>query len=99
MDGDAVGTGLGEGFEIGIAGRDHQMDVECLLGDRADGLHHGGTDGDIGDEVPIHHVDVDPVGARGLDGADFVAQFGEIGRKNRRRDGERAHDGLRTGFA
>ena len=28
MDGDAVAAGLGEGFEIGIGGRDHQMAVE-----------------------------------------------------------------------
>ena len=33
MHGDDVGAGLGEGFEIGIAGRDHQMHVERLLGD------------------------------------------------------------------
>ncbi len=31
MHGDDVGAGLGEGFEIGIAGRDHQMHVEGLL--------------------------------------------------------------------
>src|SRR5512139_4215601 len=41
--------------------------------------------------MPIHHIDMNPVGARGLDGTDFVAQLGEIGRKNRRRDNKRAH--------
>ena len=83
---DDVGAGLGEGLEIGIAGRDHQVYVERLLGDGADRLHHRGADGDVGHEVPVHHVDMDPVGAGGLDCADFIAQLGEIGRQNRRRD-------------
>ena len=34
MNGDVVGAGLGEGFEIGIARRDHQMHVERFLGVR-----------------------------------------------------------------
>ena len=86
MHGDDVGAGLGEGFEVGIARRDHQVHVERLLGNRPDRLHHVGADGDIGHEVPVHHVDMDPVGAGGFDCADFIAQFGEIGRQNRRRD-------------
>ena len=90
MHGDDVGAGLGEGFEIGIAGRDHQMHVERLLGERAQRLHHVRADGDVGHEMAVHHVDMDPVGAGGLDRADFLAQFGEVGRKDRRRDEERA---------
>jgi hypothetical protein len=81
-----VGAGLGEGFEVKIARRDHQMHVERFLGDRADCLHHGRADGDIGHEMPVHDVNVDPIGAGGFDCADFIAQFGEIGRQNRRRD-------------
>jgi hypothetical protein len=42
---------------------------------------------------------MDPIGACGFDGADFVTQFGEVGRKDRRRDDQRAHNGLRMPFA
>jgi hypothetical protein len=32
--------------------------------------------------MPVHHVEMNPVGARRIDGADFLAQFGEIGRQD-----------------
>ena len=87
---DVIAAGLGEGLEIGIAGRDHQMRVEDLLGVRAHRLDDIGTVGNVGDEMPVHHVEMDPVGAGGIDGADLVAQLGEIGRQDRRRDDEGA---------
>ncbi len=40
--------------------------------------------------MPVHHVEMDPVGAGRIDGADLFAQFGEIGRQDRRRDDEGA---------
>src|SRR3546814_10854056 len=40
MDGDRVRARLGEGFEIRIDRRDHQMDVEGLAGVGAQRLHH-----------------------------------------------------------
>ena len=40
--------------------------------------------------MAVHHIDVDPVGARRLDGLDLRAQPGEI----RRQDGGRDQDGL-----
>ncbi len=91
MHGDDVGAGFGEGIQIGIARRDHQMHVEALLADRADRLHHARADRDVGHEMAVHDIDMDPVGAGGLDATDFVTQFGEVGRKNRRRDDQRAH--------
>ena len=95
MHGDDVGAGLGERLEIGIARRDHQMDVERLFGVRAQRLHHVRPDGDVGHEMAVHHVDMDPVGAGGVDRAHFLAQLGEIGGQDRRGDNERAiHRGL-----
>ena len=88
MDGDVIAAGLGEGFEIGIAGRDHQMRVEDLLGVRAHRLDDVGAVGNVGHEMPVHHVEMDPVGAGRVDGADFFAQFGEIRRQDRGRDDE-----------
>ena len=58
--------------------------------DRADRLHHVGPEGDDRHEMPVHHVEVDPVGAGGLDRADLLGELGEVGRQDRRRDAERA---------
>ncbi len=75
MHGDDIGAGLGEGFEMRVAGRDHQMHVEDLFRSRADRLHHIGAKGDVRNEMPVHHVKVDPVGAGRVDGADFLAEL------------------------
>jgi len=58
------------------------MDGERLGRVRAERLHHHRSDGEVGDEMPVHHVDVNPVGAGRVDGADLLAQFGEIGGKD-----------------
>ena len=86
MDGDDVGACLREGVEEAIDWRDHQMDVERFLRVRAERLHHNGADGEVGHEVAVHHVDMDPVGAGLVDRAHFIAEFGEIGGKDGRRD-------------
>src|SRR5215212_2137923 len=63
VDGEAVGAGFGEGGEVRVGRRDHQVDVERLLGDAADGADHHRADGEIRHEVAVHDIDVDPVGA------------------------------------
>jgi hypothetical protein len=46
--------------------------------------------------VPVHHVEMDPVGAGLVDGADLFAEFRKIRRQDRRRDHQRAgRNGLR----
>ena len=79
VHGDEVGARLGEGFQIRIARRDHQMHVERLFGVRTDGLHHVGADRNVRHEMSVHDVDVDPVGAGGVDGAHLVTKLGEVG--------------------
>ena len=86
MHGQAVGPGLGEGLEIRIDRRNHQMDIERLFGVRPQRLHHRRTDGDVGHEMAVHHIDMDEVGAGRLDRLDFRAQPGKIGRQDRRGD-------------
>ena len=45
--------------------------------------------------MAVHDVDMDPVGAGGVDRADFLAELREIGGEDRRGDNERAmHQGL-----
>ena len=88
MHRDVIAAGLGEGLEVGIAGRNHQMRVEDLFGVRAHRLDDVGAVGDVGNEMPVHHVEMDPVGAGRIDGAHLFAQFGKIRRQDRRRDDE-----------
>ena len=84
-----IGAGVGEGRKIALRLDDHQVDVERLCRRAADRLQHDRPDGDVGDEAAVHHVDVDPVGAGGVDGAHLLAQSGEIGGQNRRSDDDR----------
>ena len=88
MHGDVVAAGLGEGFEIGIARRDHQMRVEDLLGMRAHRLDDVGAVGNVRHKMPVHHVEMDPVGAGLIHRADFFAELGEIRSQDRRCDDE-----------
>ncbi len=58
-----VAAGFGEGRQIGVGRRDHQMAVERFVGAVADRADHRRAEGDVGHEVPVHHVEMDPVGA------------------------------------
>ena len=91
MDGDDVGAGFGEGVEERIDGRDHQMDVERLLRVRPERLHDRGTDRQVRDEMAVHHVDMDPVGAGLVDRANLLAEPGEICREDGRGDERASH--------
>ncbi len=71
------------------------MHVHGKLSDPPNGGGYGRTDGDVGDEVPVHHVDVDPVRAGGFSGGHVVGQAAEISRENRRCDLD-GHPGLRS---
>ena len=85
-----IAAGLGEGLQIGIGRRDHQMGVEDLFAVRAHRLDDVGAVGNVGHEMAVHHVEMDPVGAGRVDGADLFAQLGKIRSQDRRRDGEGA---------
>lgn len=69
------------------------VDVRADLGD------DGGAEGDVGHEVPVHDVDVQPLRAVLFDGAGaFCTQVGEVGGEDGGRDdGGRRHGGRRLG--
>ena len=52
-------------------------------------LHDVRADGDVGHEMAVHHVDMDPVGAGVIDRAHLFAQPGKIGGQNGWGDKER----------
>ncbi|MNC89173.1 hypothetical protein D3C83_50750 [compost metagenome] len=79
MNGDDARPGFGKGVEKRIDRRNHQVDVERLGAVRAKRLHNAWPDREVGHEMPVHHIDMDPVGACCVDGADLLAELGEIG--------------------
>ena len=94
-----IGAGFGEGFEIRIARRDHQVHVERLFGVRPDRFDDVRADGNVRHEMAVHDVDMDPVGAGGIDRAHLLAQFREIGGEDRWGDDERAGHGFLRAYA
>jgi hypothetical protein len=86
MNRDDVGAGLGELRNEEIDRRDHQVDVEHLGGMGPQCGDDGRADGDVGHEMPVHHVDVDIVCAGGIDRAHFLPQTGEVSRQDGRCD-------------
>ena len=86
VHGDAVGAGGGEVPHVALRGLDHEVAVHEAAGHGAQGLHHHGADGEVGDEVPVHDVHVDPVGAGLVDGADLLAEAGEVDAEDGRGD-------------
>jgi hypothetical protein len=79
---DVIGARLGESFEIGVAGLNHQMTVERLVRERPQRRDDRRPESDVGDEMPVHHVEMNPVRARRGDRAHFFAELGEIRRQD-----------------
>lgn len=77
-----VGTRLGEIIEVLLRLEDHQMHVDPQSCRGSNGFHDGWADGDVRNEASVHDVDVNPIGASGLDRANLFGQAPEISRKN-----------------
>ena len=84
-----VGAGLDERFGVLVGVRDHQMHVERHARHPLDRLHDRRADGDVRDEVAVHDVHMNQIGAAFFGGRDGRAKRGEVGRENRRRDADR----------
>ena len=78
MHGDDLGTGIGESAQIGIGGRNHQMHVKGLRRQRPDGFDNIGAKADIGNEMPVHDIEMDQVGTSAVNGFHLFAQTGEV---------------------
>ena len=93
-----VGAGIGECRDEGIDRRNHQMHIERQLGVRAQAAQDGRAEADVRHEMAVHHVEMQPVGARRLDRRHFVSQSSEIGRKDAWRDGDSGGSRCRHGL-
>ena len=83
-------AGLRERLDVPIWIFDLQVHVERNLRDPFDRLDDRRSDRDVRDEMSVHHVDVDEIGAAPLDGGNRVAERREVRGEDRRRD-EHAH--------
>ena len=61
---------------------DHQVAVERQFGVLADRGDDGRPDGDVGDKVAVHHVDMDDGAAAALGRGDFIGEAGKVGGKD-----------------
>ena len=81
---------LAKASRCGSTGAIIRCTSKRLLADRADRLHHVRSEGDHRHEMAVHHVEMDPVGAGGLDRADLLGELREVRGQDRRGDAERA---------
>ena len=64
--------------------RDHQVDVEGEVGSASNRLNEGGSEGNIGDEMAIHHVQMEGVSPPALGLPDRGGQVPKIRAQERR---------------
>ena len=65
VESDVVGAGLDDWAGVAKRIGDHEVSVEVNLRGFADAFDHGRAEGDVGDEVAVHHVQVQIVAAGG----------------------------------
>ena len=81
---------IGEVRHDAIHRLDHQMDIDrhrnavCRPGVRAHRLADHRPDGEVGDVMIVHDVEMDDVGTGADDGTHFLAEAGEISGQNGR---------------
>jgi hypothetical protein len=89
VDGYDVGARFRERLDLPLRAVDHQVYVEnraAAVDELAQRFDDERPDRDRGDEVTVHHVDVDHLRARVEDHRHVPAQVGEVRREDRRRD-------------
>ena len=80
----------GERLELLIGRLNHEMRFERQAGVLAGRRHDVGPERDVGHELTVHDVPLDPVGARRLQRGDLVPETGEISRQHRGHNEDRA---------
>jgi len=84
MDRDPVGAGFSEVGNVAVWIFDHQVAVERQLRGLPQRLHYWWADGDVGDEMSVHDIDVNERGSAFGSAANLLRQMGEVRRENRR---------------
>ena len=79
VDGDHVSASGGKVGDEFVGVLDHEVAIERQFGDGADGFDDRRTEGDVGNEVAVHDVDVDDGAARRGGKGDLVGEVREVG--------------------
>ena len=86
VEGDRVAAGVEVLVDVAARLADHQVGVERQLRPRPQMLDRLRAERQVRDEVAVHDVEVDPVGAGLLDPPDGVGEVREVGVEDARRD-------------
>ena len=78
VDGDRVAPRVGEGVDVSDGVVDHQVRIEESVRVSSDGLDHRRSERYVGDEHPVHNIEVDPVRAGLVCPGDLLAESGEV---------------------
>ena len=93
-----VDSGFGKcGNEV-VRILNHQVAVQRQLGNLPQRLHHRRPDREVGNEVPIHNIDMDDAGSASAGGDHLLAQPRKISRKNRRSQFDQNPGASKTAF-
>ena len=74
MDDHQLAAGLDVAAEEIVGVADHQMGLEAHRRPGPAGGDHVGPEGQVGDEVPVHHIPLDAVDPGLLEGGDVVTE-------------------------
>ena len=66
------------------------MHIERLCAVWAKRLYDSRANGDIGDKMSVHDINMNPVTSGGINGPDFFSQSGKVSGQNRWRNADRA---------
>ena len=81
MEGDEIGARLGEVGHQAVDRTHHEVHIDGDGDVGADRLADQRADGEVGDEMVVHHVEMQQIGTSGLHRPDLLAEPGEIGRQ------------------
>ena len=82
MDQNLVRAGFDKYGRVTVRVLDHQVNVQGHPGDLAKRRHHRRTKGEIGHEMPVHHVHMEHPAAGGFELRHLLAQAGKIRRED-----------------
>ena len=78
VDGDGVALRVDEGVDVSDGVVDHQVGIEESVRVSSDGLDYRRSERYVGDEHPVHNIEVDPVRAGLVCPGDLLAESGEV---------------------
>ena len=77
-----IGAGFGEVGEIALRLDDHQVHIEWLVRAAPHRFDDDRPDRDVRREATIHHINMDPIRARRIDGVNLLGETSKIRRQD-----------------